>query len=56
MDLHVFKKEMMAGAQQEERELLAEIDPELLALVGGGADSQPKARAWFANASFSKRF
>ncbi|WP_207004678.1 hypothetical protein [Trinickia mobilis] len=56
MDLHVFKKEMMAGAQQVEREMPAELDPEFLALVGGGVESQSKPRAWFANSSFSKRF
>lgn len=54
MDLHVFKKEMMAGAQQVEHEVPAELDPELLALVSGGAASQPNSRGWFVNATWSK--
>ncbi|WP_423367882.1 hypothetical protein [Burkholderia sp. LMG 32019] len=54
MDLHAFKQEMMAGAQQVERVAPAELDSELLALVGGGAASQPNSRGWFVNATWSK--
>jgi hypothetical protein len=56
MDLQVFKNEMMAGAQQVEREIPAELDPELLALVGGGVGPQSPPRAWFGKAFFSKSF
>ncbi|MGU7769118.1 hypothetical protein ACV229_02910 [Burkholderia sp. MR1-5-21] len=54
MDLHVFKNEMMAGEQQSGSEKPNELDPELLALVSGGTNSQPSQRGWFVNATWSK--
>lgn len=55
MNLQMFKEKMMPSNQQVEREAPTELDPTLLALVGGGSPENPP-KPNFANAAWSKRF